>query len=65
MQLPIWFTQHCDELFDVDAELKDIAHSNDEQNALRFLALLSTGMPAEEALLRCRELLETVRFTRW
>jgi hypothetical protein len=61
MQLPSWFAIHCDEPFDIDVELKEIADSNDEQNSLRVIALLSIGLPADEAFLRCRELLETVQ----
>jgi hypothetical protein len=63
MQLPNWFTKHCAEPFDIDAELKEIADCNHEQNSLRVLALLSIGLPAEEAFLRCRELLETVQWS--
>lgn len=63
MQLPNWFTKHCAEPFDIDAELKEIADSDHEQNSLRVLALLSIGLPAEEAFLRCRELLETVQWS--
>jgi hypothetical protein len=63
MQLPNWFTRHCAEPFDIDAELKEIADSDHEQNSLRVLALLSLGLPAEEAFLRTRELLETVQLS--
>ena len=63
MQLPNWYTNHCGEPFDADAELKEIADCDHEQNSLRVLALLSIGMPAEEAFLRCRELLETVQWS--
>ena len=63
MQLPSWLAKHCDEPFDIDAELKEIADSDHEQNTLRVLALLSIGLPAEEAFLRCRELLETVQWS--
>lgn len=63
MQLPNWFTKHCAEPFDIDAELKEIADSDHEQNTLRVLALLSIGLPAEEAFLRCRELFETVQWS--
>ena len=63
MELPNWFTKHCDEPFDIDAELKDIADCDHEQNSLRVLALLSIGLPAEEAFLLCRELLETVQWS--
>ena len=62
MQLPNWFSAHCNHPFDVDAELKDIADSDHEQNSLRVVALLSIGLPVEEAFLRCRELLETVQW---
>jgi hypothetical protein len=61
MQLPSWFAKHCDEPFDIDTELKEIADSDHEQNSLRVLALLSIGLPADEAFLRSRELLETVQ----
>jgi hypothetical protein len=63
MQLPNWFSKHCDKPFDVDTELREIADSDHEQNSLRVLALLSIGLPAEEAFLRCRELLETVQWS--
>jgi hypothetical protein len=63
MQLPNWFTRHCAEPFDIDAELKEIADSDHEQNSLRVLALLSLGLPADEAFLRTRELLETVQLS--
>ncbi len=63
MQLPNWYFKHCDEPFDIDAELKEIADSDHEQNSLRVLALLSIGLPAEEAFLRCRELLEAVQWS--
>ena len=62
MQLPNWYAAHCHEPFDVDAELKDIADSDHEQNSLRVVALLSIGLPVEEAFLRCRELLQTVQW---
>lgn len=52
MQLPNWFTKHCDEPFDIDIELKEIADSDHEQNSLRVIALLSIGLPAEEAFPR-------------
>jgi hypothetical protein len=61
VQLPSWCSKHCDEPFDIDAELKEIADSDHEQNSLRVLALLSIGLPADEAFLRSRELLETVQ----
>jgi hypothetical protein len=61
MQLPSWYSKHCVEPFDIDAELKEISDSDHEQNSLRVIALLSLGLPAEEAFLRCRELLETVQ----
>jgi hypothetical protein len=61
MQLPIWFSKHRDEPFDIDSELKEIADCDHEQNSLRVLALLSIGLPADEAFLRSRELLETVQ----
>ena len=63
MQLPNWFAKHCYEPFDIDAELKDIADSDHEQNSLRVLALLSIGLPADEAFLHCRELLKTVQWS--
>ena len=63
MQLPIWFSKHCAEPFNIDAEVKEIADCDYEQNSLRVLALLSIGLPAEEAFLRCRELLETVQWS--
>ena len=63
MQLPNWYFKHCDEPFDIDAEVKEIADSDHEQNSLRVIALLSIGLPAEEAFLRCRELLETVQWS--
>jgi hypothetical protein len=63
MQLPSWLAKHCDKPFDIDAELKEIADSDHEQNSLRVLALLSIGLPADEAFLRCRELLETVQWS--
>jgi hypothetical protein len=61
MQLPNWFAKHCAEPFDIDAELKEISDSDHEQNSLRVIALLSSGLPAEEAFLRTRELLEAVQ----
>lgn len=61
MQLPSWFAKYCDEPFDIDAELNEIADCDHEQNSLRVIALLSIGLPADEAFLRCRELLETVQ----
>jgi hypothetical protein len=63
MQLPNWFTRHCDEPFDIDSELKEVADCDHEQNSLRVLALLSLGLPAEEAFLRSRELLEAVQWS--
>ena len=62
MHLPNWYLAHCHEPFDPDAELKDIADSDHEQNSLRVVALLSIGVQQEEAFLRCRELLETVQW---
>ncbi|MFM2411128.1 MAG: hypothetical protein RL481_1956 [Pseudomonadota bacterium] len=63
MQLPSWFPEHCDKPFDIDAELKEIADCDHEQNSLRVLALLSIGLPADEAYLRSRELLEAVQWS--
>jgi hypothetical protein len=61
MQLPNWFAKHCAEPFDIDAELKEIADCDHELNSIRVIALLSIGLPAEEAFLRSRELLEAVQ----